>query len=181
MNNYYITGDIDNGTFRRFAKFVDSYYCANNDDIIQLIICSDGGCSESSLALFDLIKNNPITINTVAFGLVASAAAIVFAAGKHRTIMPNAWVMVHEETPGPEAFADLNVSQIDKLNKHYRRMEDQASEILATVTKTSVDKWKELHKNETYLSAEECLELGLADEIYGRINDTTIQRKKEVV
>lgn len=157
----YITGEITQKSFRSFANklLTHGHYKVN------ILLNSDGGDAYAALAYFDLIKNSQKTIFITATGLVASAAVLILAAGQHRHMTTNSWVMVHEDSVAVEE--GMNVSQIERDAAHSRRLETQWSEILSSVTNTTVDKWNELHKAETYLNAKECLELGLIDKIVG--------------
>ena len=158
----YINGEISNESFLLFSKKLSRLEVLFPGQAIQVEITSDGGDSEAGLAFFDRIRNSPSPIVTVAYGLVASAASLVFAAGHKRFMAPNAWLMVHEETPK----LCSTVSAMEKDLKHFRVIEDQYSTLMASVSTTDKHQWDRLNMNETYISAEECLKLGIADGIF---------------
>lgn len=63
---------------------------------VQIIINSRGGCTYATFGFINLMATvkNPIT--TMGFGLVASGAAMIFAAGDRRLLSPDSCVMIHE-------------------------------------------------------------------------------------
>ena len=159
----YINGEISNESYLCFAKKLSRLEVTYPNQTIQIEITSDGGDSEAGLAFFDRIRNSPNQVVTVAYGLVASAASLVFAAGHKRFMAPNAWLMVHEES-----MDDLSgsVADIEKHVRHLRRVEDQYSTLMASVSKTHKETWDYLNLNETYISAEEALQYGISDGIF---------------
>jgi ATP-dependent Clp protease protease subunit len=157
MSKIYITGDITIESFSLFSKKLSKQQGA-----IDIELISEGGEAIAALAYFDKIKRYR-NVTITAYGIVASAAVLILAAGTKRRMARNAWIMVHEDSESCEE--SRTVMELERDAKHYRRLENQWAEILSSVSKTSIDKWIELHKNETYLSAQECLELGLIEEI----------------
>lgn len=153
----YIVGDITAEAFIEFDKQLSDY--EGRDVAIKLM--SSGGDAQVALAFYDRIKNhNHCTIQ--ATGYVASAAVLILAAGRHRIMTPSAWVMVHEESV--ENMSG-DVRAVEREGRQLRRYEDQWSRILANCTKATAEQWTELHKAETYLTAEQCLAYGLIEEI----------------
>jgi ATP-dependent Clp endopeptidase proteolytic subunit ClpP len=126
---------------------------------------SPGGDLVSGMALYDyiiMVRNEGITINTVALGMAASMGGILLQAGTRRFIAPGAWLMIHEVTA--DVFGKL--SEIADTTKWVERTQDKLAEILAersTLTKTQIkNKWR---KKDWWLNADEALKLGFVDEI----------------
>lgn len=63
---------------------------------ITLLISSPGGDVHSGLALYDVMRSLSCPIRTVCMGTAASMAAILFAAGSRREILPHGRVMIHD-------------------------------------------------------------------------------------
>jgi len=158
----YVHTDIDNASFAKFSRRL-SRIETETEEPIYIEIMSDGGNAYSALAYFDRIKESPNEIVTIAYGLVASAATIIFAAGDRRIMMPSAHLMVHEDEAD---ISDVRVSELEAHTKHMRYMEDFWNKILGSVTNTNKEQWDVLHLTDKYLSAPECLGLGLCDEIF---------------
>jgi len=160
MRKIHIFGEINEEAFVIFNRKLDKLESMSNEDI-RITLISGGGEASTALAFFDRIKASPCEIDIVATGLVASAASLILAAGDVRYMTKNSWVMVHEDAPGVSKHS--NVSQAELQVAHARRLENQWNELLESVTKTSAVAWDKLNKAETYLSAEECLNLGIVD------------------
>jgi len=118
------------------------------------------------LAFYDRIKNSldrGFNVTAVGTGIVASAAVLVLAACKHRSLAKNSWVMVHDDTPDPSEVKNMRLVQIDRTMEFYRRAERQWNLLMELNSQTSSDHWDELSKKETYLSPAACLRLGLIE------------------
>lgn len=160
----YIVGDIDHEAYLKFSKRMAKleFLAATR---IHIILCSDGGSGTVALAFYDRIKMSPCLVTICGTGEVASAAVLILAAGKHRMMTPSAWAMVHDDEITSSEFKNRRVSGSERIIEQARRKENQWNELLEKNTNCIVSKWDELHKLETYLTAQDCLELGLIDEI----------------
>ncbi len=116
-----------------------------------------------ALAFYDRIRASKSNIIITAYGLVASAAVIILAAGDTRRMGKNAWVMVHEDTVVLDE--DSRVTKAEGAIRSARALEDQWNNIMASRTKTAALMWGNYHQAEKYFSARECLKLGLIEEI----------------
>lgn len=169
-NVIYVTGEITEDSFISFRKKIIRRL-DNKERAFKIILTSEGGDAYAALAYYDFIREvlsvyKYASIEVYATGLVASAAVLILAAGSKRIMTENAWVMVHEDQVALDS--ESKVSQIEKDAKHARRLETQWNEILFKVTGVTADTWGKLHKDETYLDADECKRLNLIDEvIYG--------------
>jgi ATP-dependent Clp protease protease subunit len=158
----HIKGEISEDSFVSFRKKVLGCIKENKKPI-SVILTSGGGDAYAALAFHDFLISLDFDIRVHATGLVASAAVIILAAGARRTMSPSSWVMCHEDQPTFESEA--RVTQLERDIAHARRLEDQWNAILAFNTKVPASEWARIHKTETYLTADECLKLGLIDEI----------------
>ncbi len=132
---------------------------------IEFYISTYGGNADDMFALYDVmnfVKKNS-TIQTIGLGKVMSAGVLLLAAGTNgeRRIGQNCRVMIHNVmggTAGSLPNLANELSAIEQLQEDY---------VNALVENTKMTK-KQLRKmlNEkvnVYLSAEEALELGIAD------------------
>ncbi len=160
MSKIYIVGDINEESFQKFSEELTEL---ENEDAstINIELLSAGGIAVDALAFAARMRMSPRNLTITAYGEVASAAVLILAYGAVRRMTKEAWVMVHEDS----GKCNGDVSTVEKRAKHWRRMEDQWNLLLSQNTNADVETWAQLHKDETYLSAEECLNLGLIDEI----------------
>jgi ATP-dependent protease ClpP protease subunit len=162
MKKLTIIGEIDHDLYATFVAEMNELESLKAQTI-EIELTSDGGDALVALAFYDKILQTKHKTIIVARGLVASAAVIILAAGDTRKMASSAWVMVHEDNPVFNEGA--KVTEIEKEAKHARRLEDQWNSLMAEQTDIPAERWAMLHKNETYLTAAECLSLGLIEEI----------------
>ncbi len=159
MNNkIYITGAVDEEAYKKFIDDIDGI---KNNKPINLILNSYGGDAISALAIATIMRV-ATSVNVYVYGQAASAAVIILAYGKKRFMSKEAWVMVHEDQASK---LKGSVSSLEKDIRQFRRMENQWAQLLADRSKASVDTWVKMHKEEIWLDATQCLQLGLIEEI----------------
>ncbi len=168
MNKIYIVGTIDENSFKEFSEQLTEFETKAKaskhfaDRPVEIEMNSFGGCAMDALAFYSRIRNSQLQINITAYGLIASAAVLVFAACDHRRMTKESWMMVHEDSDSVKA---KNTSDFEKTASHMRSMENQWNDLLEKRTKAYSTEWASLHKKETYLTPEQCKELGIVDEI----------------
>ncbi len=168
VNVIHIVGDIDEQSFKEFNLKMNA---AENDKNprhrthIKIILHSEGGLAMSALAFYDRIKMAKAEVTIIGTGFVGSAAVLILAAGKHRQLTKNTWVMVHDDTPSPDDVKKKRVVELRKTLSDSKLFEDQWNELMARNSRTSAIVWKDLHESESYLTPTQCLALGLIEEI----------------
>src|SRR5437763_338647 len=76
--------------------------CAPEEDVINLMINSEGGDLTAAFALITVMEASVIPIRTIAIGECASAGLVILMAGHQRVITPTASVMSHQLSSGSE-------------------------------------------------------------------------------
>lgn len=156
----FLIGDIDSELYENFTKELREFERTNVDKVI-VELTSEGGDPYSSLAFYSRIRESSCNIHIVARGYVASAAVLVLAAGDYRAMSKETWVMVHEETEE----ISLEVHKAEAAVLQMRNMENQADRLLAARSDLTAEEWKRYHRDTTYFTADECLGIGLIDEV----------------
>jgi ATP-dependent Clp protease, protease subunit len=132
---------------------------------LTLIINSPGGSVHSAFALIDTMKGSAIPVHTVGVGLIASCGILTFMAGKkgHRVITPNTSILSHQYSWGSrgkehELFATMREFELssERMIAHYRKCTGLTEKKIREVLLPAEDVW---------LSAEEAIKFGIADEI----------------
>lgn len=129
---------------------------------ITLYIDSPGGEVGSGLALYDVMQAVQCPIRTVCAN-AASMAAILFAAGSQREILPHARIMIHD----PLIAGGLGGSalQIDSIAQDLMKTRAITAEILARHTGHTIAEVYAKTATDTYFDATEAVAWGLADRI----------------
>lgn len=154
----YVVGEVSDENYLKFSKRLSALERQSKAPI-EIELMSFGGEVYSALAWAARIQASPCEVNIKAYGIVASAAVLILAAGDNRKMSKSGWVMVHEDST--EVSGD--VTTIEMSAKHGRRIEKQWSLLLAQCTTTSASTWERLHKRDLYMDADECIRLGLID------------------
>ena len=101
-----ITGEVTYPA--KYIQLLDALYSANKGDKVIIKIASPGGMVETGVAIMTAIENTRAEVTTIAMGLVASIASIIWLAGHKRILMPESTLMVH----GPSGLQAGKVSDI---------------------------------------------------------------------
>ena len=128
---------------------------------INVFINSDGGDVFAAQAILSMLKRHDAIVSVFIDGLAASAASVIAMAGDEVFMPANAMMMIHN----PWTIAMGNASEFRKLADDLDKIRD--SIVAAYAEKTGLDPKQviEIMDNETWLTAEEAVELGFADEI----------------
>ena len=161
-NTMYLTYEIDQDQLYAVVTRFDNFIHHNKDTDINLIISSYGGDVYAMLGTIDFFNSLPVKVNTHCLGACMSAAAVILACGTgKRTMSKNSTVMIHEGS----AFEVGKTSDVLKGADHLKKLQSNINRILGEVTKKDQEFWEEVSKQDTYLTADECLEYGIVDEI----------------
>ena len=135
---------------------------ANPTAPVTVYINSPGGEVSSGLALYDVMRAVKCPVHTVCVGTAASMAAILFASGKERGILPHGKVMIHDPLTTGIGGSALT---IDSLSRSLMQTRQITAEILARHTRRSLDEIFACTAKDTYFNAQEAIHFGLADYI----------------
>jgi len=158
----FIFNDINEPLIKQAIEIILSFPKGTKE--IEVWIRSNGGMVEDGFALVDVMMSRDYIVKTIGVGYVSSMAVLLLAAGTkgHRYIAPNTSSMVHQIMWGSHGAIDemaMRQAQSKKLQEKYVA-------VLGQVTNRTVKQWdKILTPNETWLTAEEVVKLGIADEI----------------
>jgi ATP-dependent Clp protease protease subunit len=143
---------------------------------IQIYVHSPGGHVESGDTIYDIIKfiSASLPIYMIGTGWVASAGALIYAAGqkKLRFCLPNTRFLLHQPTgvmQGPASDIDIEAREIIK-------MRERLTQIIATETGQSVERVRKDTERNHWMSAPEAIEYGLVHKIIrsiGELSQTT--------
>lgn len=155
-----LTGSMKGIDGQRFAEEID--WLSQRDDVnkINVRINSVGGSVIDGFSIFSAIKNSPKSVDTYVDGLGASIAGIIFQAGEKRYISDFGRLMIHEPALGKPVEL-LNDKQRNALNS----FRDQLIAILTNNSKLNSDEISLIMSAETWFSAKQTTDKGLADEI----------------
>ncbi|MGP9720957.1 head maturation protease, ClpP-related [Corynebacterium sp. AOP40-4SA-5] len=127
---------------------------------LTLRVNSPGGDVYEGLAIMNALRSHKGTVTAVVEGLAASAASFIAVGGADRVVMrPTAEVMIHEAM----SFVGGNAEDMTKAIADLDRISANLAGIYADKAGGDAGEWRERMKAETWFSAEEAVEAGLAD------------------
>ena len=145
--------------------FKDELLSGNGD--ITVYINSPGGDCVAAAQIYNMLSEYPGKVTVKIDAIAASAASVIAMSGDTVLMSPCAVLMIHN--PATIAFGDHNEMQkaIDML------AEVKESIINAYQLKTGLSRAKlsKLMEAETWMSAHKAVELGFADDIFGKKKD----------
>ena len=128
---------------------------------IYLYINSCGGDAYAGISAMNMIKNHPCKITTIADGFVASAATLLFLAGKKRYIVAHTQMLIHQlRTSFWGKYDELK----DEM-KNSTGLMDSLRKIYISTTSLTEEMVNDYLKKEVCFTADECVRYGIASKI----------------
>ena len=138
-------------------------------DPIKLYVSTYGGAADEMFAIYDVInhiKAQGVVIETIGLGKVMSAGTLMLACGTkgHRRVGAHTRIMIHSVAGGSMGELHSIKNELEQMNL----LQESYIQAMADETEMSKKQIQSLinRKVNVYLSAEEAIEKGLADEVY---------------
>ena len=134
---------------------------------IDFYVSTYGGSADDMFALYDIMKNVQQTsdICTIGMGKVMSAGVLILAAGTHgkRKIGKNCRVMIHSVAAGNHGELNHMINELEEI----KNMQEMYINCLVSETKMTETVLRNMLERgvNVYLTAEQAVEYGIADEI----------------
>lgn len=164
-HTHFLVGDIEEENINKCIKWITYENLDSKDKTLTLYINSTGGDLYQGFALIDVMQSSDHPIRVIGIGAVMSAAFLIFASGTkgERYAAKNTSFMCHQMSSGTDAkYHDLKaeMKETELLNtKMVNILKD------ATGMAPSVVRKKLLPASDVYLTADEVVEMGVADYI----------------
>jgi ATP-dependent Clp endopeptidase proteolytic subunit ClpP len=141
---------------------------------ILLEICSGGGSVGHGIAIMNTIRTIPSSVITYINGEACSMAGIISVVGDKRIIAPNSYWMGHSMTDGLHGTPQT----IKDRAKYLDGLENELRVIFQEKTKFTEDDFQKMIKGELWLSPQESLTKGVADEIKSILTPRPARKRK---
>ena len=157
------TGERIEGLYIVLSDFLNEMESLKNKANVTFHINSPGGEVFAGVAIYNRMKEFTGNVTTVVDGLAASAASIIAQGGKTRKVCNGALTMIHGASGFMYGYYNANdmkdsLAQINAIDK-------SIAEIYAKCTGIEQDKVKNMMSKTTWMSAQEAVDNGFADEI----------------
>jgi ATP-dependent Clp protease protease subunit len=165
-NVHFLIGEINEINVNQCIKWI-IYENLNKREskVLTLYVNSPGGDLYQAFALVDIMRNSTHPIRTVGIGCIMSAAFLIFASGTkgERYIAANTGLMCHQYSDVSEGkHHDLKATMKEGENCNQRMMNilEEATNLTPAKVKSKL-----LNVSDVYLTAEEAIELNIADQL----------------
>ena len=155
------SNDFTDFTVEQVIRSLDRLISENSSKPIELHLNSSGGDPYCMLRLHDAILNCPAQIKFFGSGKICSSATWIMCACDERYLTKNATVMVHDGSEGLEGtHTDVKIGMVEA-----KRLQDLLYDIYAANSRMPKAFWEDVCQRDLYLTAQEAIQLGLADKI----------------
>jgi len=165
-HTFVLNGEIDADNIAGAIRWLIYENASDDEKELTLYINSTGGLLNDAFGLIDMMRNSKHTIKTVGLGNVMSSAFLIFAAGTrgHRYIAKNASILSHQYS---EELSETKHHDIKSFSKECDNTNQRMVSLLKECSDLSTTeiKRKLLPASDVWLTAEEIVELGIADYI----------------
>ena len=161
----YFCSEVNGSSCKPIIEWILEENLKGRHERLTLIISSYGGDAYACFAMIDAMLGSKIPVDTVGLGYIASAGFVIFMHGAKRVLTNNTYSMSHQ-------FTSFNWAKYHELVAG-RKNEDWLKERFVQMyldrskgklTRELVEKIL-LGPSDTFLTAAEMVEYGLADEI----------------
>ena len=160
----FINADIDDTMADRL---ISGLHLMDGDKPVTITLQTYGGCVDSMFSMYDAIKGFHAEVTIKVSGYACSAGMVILQAADHRLVAPHAYTMHHVGNGG---FGQQHPRNLEHAHNLYKRQIKQMEDILLTrirekhpdMTET---KFRNRHDWDIFLSAQETVDMGLADAV----------------
>lgn len=128
---------------------------------ITLLVNSPGGSVFDGLAIYNALLATKAEVTAKVMGVAASAASFIVMAAKKIVMPENSFMMIHN----PSTYAFGNAADMREAADWLDKIGDTLANVYATRSGKSLDEIKALLAEDTWFTAQEAKDMGLADEV----------------
>lgn len=145
-----------------------------NKEPILIIMNNTGGDEYHGFAIYDAIQACASHVTIKVYGHAMSMGSIILQAADHRVMMPTSRMMIHYGTWGVHDHAKTAQKWAEEGRKIDTWMEDMyLSRIHEKVPGFTKAKLQKMLDHDTFFTAQETVDLGLADKVDGQTEEET--------
>lgn len=142
--------------------FLDEMSAIPEDCDLEISINSFGGSVYTALSIYAMLKKRCGAVNIRIDGAAMSAATIISSVPNAKVTMPKgSMMMIHKVSTAVAG----NIEDLRKAANDMEKLENNIIDIYAEKTKKKCEEIREYVNAETYFTAQEAVDFGLADEL----------------
>lgn len=159
------------------TSFKDELDTLGDVNQLDVYINSGGGSVFEGIAIYNMLKRHKAKVNIYVDALAASIASVIAMSGDTIFMPKNSMMMIHNAWTYSVGNADELRKAADDLDRINESSNQAYRERNLTI---SEDELQSLLDAETWLSADECLQYGLCDEVI-QSNEAVAQVSKDML
>ena len=143
-------------------SFKDAMSVVKETHPLDIYLNSQGGSVFAGIAILNLLKQHKGAVRIYVMGIAASAATLITSAPNARVIMPTgSMLMVH----APCLYTGGTAQDLKDAGIALEKIEESVKQIYVEKTGMKAEDIAELISHETYMTADEAVAKGFADEV----------------
>lgn len=143
-------------------SFKDAMSVVKETQPLDIYLNSPGGSVFAGIAILNLLKQHKGAVRIYVMGIAASAATLITSAPNARVIMPTgSMLMVH----APRLYTGGTAQDLKDAGIALEKIEESVKQIYVEKTGMKAEDIAELISHETYMTADEAVAKGFADEV----------------
>jgi len=148
-------------------KFITDIKAAGDQvEVINLSINSPGGNVFEGNVIYNFLKDHQATVNVKVDGIAASVASVVAMSGDQIVMPENAMMMIHD----PSGLVIGTAEDMNKMAEALGKIKVGLVSAYHAKSGMDNDEISDLMKNETWFTAQEAVDHGLADSVTERVD-----------
>ena len=160
------TGEKVDGLYIELSSFLKDLEDLKDATDITFHINSVGGDVAAGLSIYNRIRALEAKTTTIVDGIAASAASIIAQAGDKRLVSLGTQTMIHGASAGLVGY--YNITDLKKVTEQLDSTNESLASIYAERTGNEMAEVKRMMNKTTWMTADDAVENGFADEVIGR-------------
>lgn len=165
----FLTKPIDSASCAEIIQQLMYFNIEDPGAEIVMYINTPGGEVDSGFAVYDTMRMIEAPVRTVCIGVSASMGSLIYLGGEKREMLPHSRLMIHDPSFGGGSYAGKKPhelqSEVNKLNE----TRDALCRVISERTGRTVEEVCAKTAADTYFTAEQAVEFGLAHSIVEHI------------
>lgn len=155
--------------YRRVAGMVTVLEDMDPEKPIYVYVNSPGGSADSGFAIYDLLRFSPCPIVSVANGIVASSAVLIYLAAEDdkRFSLPHSRFLLHQ----PSTFSRGQASDIEITAREIMKTRARYNKVVERHTGKKAEEVEKDADRDFWLDAGEAKDYGLVNKVVERRSD----------
>jgi len=165
----FLTGEVNDGRADRIVASMLFLESENPDKPINFYINSPGGSVTAGMAIYDVMNYIKCPTHTYVIGQACSMGSFLSSAGEAncRFMLSNSRLMIHQPSSGTSG----TVSDMERGYHEALAIKEKMTDLYldhCSSAKTTREDLVRLLDRDTFLSAQEAVDLGLADKVVSK-------------